>query len=304
MERKAPTTDWDLDSDEIASVTSEDLHSNRPNRWTGPKSSWRTLTQEERLLWRSMRQLEGQDLAVHLYDAFALRRAAGSAETAQGLTAKTEDGQDAIWAPPKLWTSWPLKERHVPQEDLIRKQDDEDEQFTFRKEEEKMPSAGLQDELGATILRLAKERFRKRRRRPVQASIESAAATTVGSDDESSLPSSPPVSGSAESGEDSGKMHMDSDATSQNGARQLRPRRSKTTEAKTYEPVVSTDDDLSYALLGPSVRHILSQLDTTLSILHNARVAGRSHLSESSTESDSDAQQQQQQTPRRRSRGR
>lgn len=89
MERKSPAADWDLESDEIASVTSEDLHSNRPNRWTGPKSSWRTLTREERLLWRSMRQLEDQDLAVHLYDAFALRRAAASVETARGLMVKT-----------------------------------------------------------------------------------------------------------------------------------------------------------------------------------------------------------------------
>ncbi|KND91201.1 hypothetical protein TOPH_03963, partial [Tolypocladium ophioglossoides CBS 100239] len=225
MERNAPTTDWDLDSDEIASVTSEDLHSNRPNRWTGPKSSWRLLTQEERLLWRSVRQLEDQDLAAHLYDAFALRRAGGSAETARGLTVKMEDGQDAIWAPPKLWTSWPLKERHMPQEGLIKKQDDEDEKFTFRMEEKKIPSSELQGELGATILRLAKERFRKRTRtRPVQASIESAAAA------ESSLPSSPPVSGSAESGEDSGRMQIDSDVTSPHGGRP------KAYEPQTYEP--------------------------------------------------------------------
>ncbi|PNY28703.1 uncharacterized protein TCAP_01375, partial [Tolypocladium capitatum] len=300
MDRNASTTAWDLESDEIASVTSEDLHDNRPNRWTGPESSWRTLTQEERLLWRSMRQLEDQDLAVHLYNAFALRRAGRSAETARGLTIRTEDGQDVIWAPPKFWTSWPLKERHVPQEDLIKRQDDEDEKFTFRKEEEKMPSAGLQDELGATILRLAKERFRKRTRtRPVQASIESAGAATVESDDESSLPSSLQASGGAEPGEDSGKTQIHSDATSQHEGHQ--PRHAKTCKPKAFEPVVSTNDDLSYALLRPHVRHILSQLDTTLSILHNARVAGLSCLSESSTESDSDAQQQ---TPRKRSRGR
>lgn len=88
MDEKQPPT-WDLDSDEIASVTSEDLHDNRPNRWTGPKSTWRTLTEEERLLWRSMRQLAGKDLAAHLYDAFALKRQGKDPATAPSLTVKT-----------------------------------------------------------------------------------------------------------------------------------------------------------------------------------------------------------------------
>lgn len=85
---KGPTV-WDLDSDEIASVTSEDLHNNRPNRWTGPKSTWRTLTKEERTVWQSMRQLADQDLATHLYDAFALKRQGRDPATAAGLTVKT-----------------------------------------------------------------------------------------------------------------------------------------------------------------------------------------------------------------------
>jgi len=87
-ESKRPAK-WDLDSDEIASVASEDLYQNRPNRWTGPKSSWRTLTAEERQLWRSMRQLEHQDLGVHLYDAFALKRQGRDPATARMLTIQT-----------------------------------------------------------------------------------------------------------------------------------------------------------------------------------------------------------------------
>jgi hypothetical protein len=80
---------WDLDSDEIASVASEELYGNRPNRWKGPKSTWRHFTTEERLLWRSMRQIDGKDLAVHLYNAFALKRQGRDPATAQGLTVKT-----------------------------------------------------------------------------------------------------------------------------------------------------------------------------------------------------------------------
>lgn len=89
MERAPPSTNWDLESDEIASVTSEDLHANRSNRWTGPNPSWRTLTAEERLLWRSMQQLHNQDLALHLYDAFALKRAGRDGGTARSLTIRT-----------------------------------------------------------------------------------------------------------------------------------------------------------------------------------------------------------------------
>lgn len=86
---EASATAWELDSDEIASIASEDLRENRPNRWTGPKSTWRTLTEEDRLLWQSMKQLQDQDLSVHLYNAFALKRRSRDAESAQDLVVKT-----------------------------------------------------------------------------------------------------------------------------------------------------------------------------------------------------------------------
>lgn len=78
-------TNWDLDSDEIASVASEELYENRPNRWTGPKSTWRQVTEEERMLWRTMKQLQDENLGVHLYNAFALKRRAANPGTAQDL---------------------------------------------------------------------------------------------------------------------------------------------------------------------------------------------------------------------------
>lgn len=86
---EAGATAWELDSDEIASIASEDLHQNRPNRWAGPKSTWRTLTEEDRLLWHSIKQLQDQDLSVHLYNAFALKRASRDAESAGDLMIKT-----------------------------------------------------------------------------------------------------------------------------------------------------------------------------------------------------------------------
>lgn len=111
------------------------------------------------------------------------------------------------------------------------------------------------------------------------------------SEDESSLPSSPPVS---KLQLDSENMSLDEDEDdSSDGDDETEYEGSEVAhqgKGKTFEPTVSSNDDLSSKLLLPSVRHILSQLDRTLTILHNARVAGLNYLSDSdsSTEEDSE----------------
>ncbi|KAG6160823.1 hypothetical protein E4U37_004836 [Claviceps purpurea] len=320
---------WEeLDSDDIASVMSEDLYENRPNRWTGPRSTWRALVREERMLWRSMQQVVDQDLAVHLYNAFALKRRDLDARTAQGLTMKLGNGQEAIWAPPKVWTAWPLQERQVPPEGLFKEAEDEAEAFTLRRQETKLPSSELQEELGATILRMAKERFRRRQqqrqqreqereqrqrerlRRQQQMSRSSSIAPSIEtpsrpvslkfeeSEDETFLSSLPP--GRTGSSDDDEKVKLswtsddeynDDDADGdQEGNEGSQPDPESPTQD--YEPAVATDDQLSQQLLRPSIRHILTQLDRTLTVLHNSRVAGQIHIfdsSDSSMEDDSDA---------------
>jgi hypothetical protein len=64
---------WDKDTDEINDIDSEELYETRPNRWRGPASSWRTLTNEDRLTWSALEGLRNQDLSLHLYNAFALK---------------------------------------------------------------------------------------------------------------------------------------------------------------------------------------------------------------------------------------
>jgi hypothetical protein len=66
--------DWDKDTDEIQSLDSEVLHETRPNRWTGPGSTWRDLTAEERQTYAALKGVENRDLGVHLYNAFALKQ--------------------------------------------------------------------------------------------------------------------------------------------------------------------------------------------------------------------------------------
>ncbi|KAM5355396.1 hypothetical protein ACJ41O_002042 [Fusarium nematophilum] len=254
---EASATAWELDSDEIASIASEDLHQHRPNRWTGPKSTWRALTEEDRLLWQSMKQLQDQDLAVHLYNAFALKRRGRHAGAAQDMMVKT----------------------------LINTQHDEDDRFTFRKKEQVLPSTELEEEISATILRTAKRRFRRRRAKMARPSIEESPLVPGESGNNTPNVLSRESSLRPETGDESEKMIVDEEEEEEEEGKPAGRR-----ATKAHAPVESTNDELSYELLRPSVRHILSQLDKTLSILHSSRVAGMSYLSDSSTEDESDSQ--------------
>ncbi|TQN74028.1 hypothetical protein CSHISOI_01399 [Colletotrichum shisoi] len=277
---------WDLDTDEIRSVDSEELYETRPNRWRGQKSTWQTYTQEERLLHRSMEQLRNRDLSVHLYNAFALKhrpvRPSATAEPADAedvekpLQEVVDSGE---WRPPNLWTAWPMNHRNVPGDDFLKETHDEDDVFTFRSKKELLPSAVLEEELTATILRQAKERFRRRQRKhyerdtatrardepayEITGASSAAAHSAISSDDnDDDVPSN----------EEDAKEKPDERA-----GKAEKPKRSKT-----YEAVVSANDELSANLLRPSVRHILSTLDNTLTALHNSRVAGLSYMTDSS----------------------
>jgi hypothetical protein len=90
MSRKTPADEWgDLDSDDIASVASDELYAYRPNRWTGAASTWRNLTKDERMLWQSIERLRNENLGVHLYNAFALKRQGKEPEGRKFLTVAT-----------------------------------------------------------------------------------------------------------------------------------------------------------------------------------------------------------------------
>lgn len=65
--------EWDKTTASIASLSSDDLHDSRPNRWHGHRSTWRTLTQDDRAVYDALKARRNGDLAVHLYNAFALK---------------------------------------------------------------------------------------------------------------------------------------------------------------------------------------------------------------------------------------
>lgn len=66
--------EWDKTTASIASLSSDDLYNSRPNRWRGTRSTWFTLTREDRSVHETLEARRSGDLAVHLYNAFALRK--------------------------------------------------------------------------------------------------------------------------------------------------------------------------------------------------------------------------------------
>lgn len=162
-----------------------------------------------------------------------------------------------------------------------------------------MPSSELHEELGATILRLAGERFHRSKareqRKTVLASIEADVAPMNQGESQREGQDTPGVSDPSSEDE---KMMLDDEGGKDEAAQ---PKRRKEGIPGTKEPVMSSNDDLSYEIIRPSVRHILSQLDSTLQILHNARIATTNYASDSSATSDSESDAN---SGRKRGRGR
>ncbi|KAK3938913.1 RNA polymerase I-specific transcription initiation factor-domain-containing protein [Diplogelasinospora grovesii] len=189
MEEKEEEQEWDRDTASIASADSEELRATRPNRWSGPASTWRRWTERERNLYRGL--IEGQrarDLSLHLYNAFALKKRKPQPIAASAGDADDEDDEyrpgggggghgdewkeDAVWnGPGRQWTAWPMRADEVPDDDFLRgarvdddddDDDDSEDGFTFRMQTGGDGNRNLEEEISANMLRFAKERLRKR----------------------------------------------------------------------------------------------------------------------------------------------
>ncbi|TDZ27519.1 hypothetical protein C8034_v009727 [Colletotrichum sidae] len=269
----AKDEEWDLDSDEIRSIDSEELYETRPNRWKGHPSTWNAYTEEERFLHRSLETIRNRNLSVHLYNVFALKNRATLADASKAAKPAhaepdeaKEEAEDEFrnWKPPSRWTAWPMNVKHVPSDDFMKEMHDEDDDYTTRAEVPQMPSTALGEEVTAAILKQAKERFMRRQKK-----YEAKQMARANSAPETTAASSP----SAYSAPTTDAEEMAEDAQETNAPQQA---------ARMYEPVVSADDELSTRLLRPSVRHILTTLDNTLTTLHNGRLAGLSYMTDSS----------------------
>lgn len=200
---------------------------------------------------------------------------------------------DSPWAPPKKWTAWPLRAGLLPPDDFVKRTEDEDEAFTFRRVElEEAPSSKLEQVVSAAILRCAKDNFRKRTfndaQTPAQEKVNIKKEALLSANE-----SSPDEEDSEE------KMDL-----GENSAASSR-RKKEDASQMTFRPAIATDDDLSYEIIRPSARSILQKLDQTLTVLHNTRVTSTQNLVDAAeVTSSEDEYLYDEATPRRHSRSR
>ncbi|PYH92327.1 hypothetical protein BO71DRAFT_442513 [Aspergillus ellipticus CBS 707.79] len=233
----------------------------RPNHYTGPASTWRTLTAQDRRNAQALDDVRARDLTAHLYNAYALRVRAlkitgrlKETQTKQPLSNEME-----AFMPPRRWTAWPMPSDEVPRpdEEIRRCLDDA---WSLRMQPDPRPSAELEESIMAIMLKTGKERFMARewesRIRNYPSHHRKASASQPGTQDEST------------GWESERDIAVDAP----------------------LRPVVQADDDVSRRQLRPLTRNILTQLDGLLMGLHRARKGGAAADDSSASEWQSDTE--------------
>ncbi|KAH6720600.1 hypothetical protein BKA61DRAFT_237580 [Leptodontidium sp. MPI-SDFR-AT-0119] len=288
----------DLDNQSSSASDSENDHGDvRPNRWTGPPTSWQSVTEPERVLAASLDILRNGDLSIHLFNAHALKKRARDLERPEVRDKSISDfpgvpEEDQAFKPPKGWTAWPLPPDDVPRTGEQIGPTKRFEDYTFKSEEDDAPSRELEDILVGVTLQFAKERFegREQAEEEIYKHKGKEEATAVLEDDMDSTGS--------EYHDSSNEEPVIKDAP-------------KSPQAEVQmKPVVSADDERSRDLLRPSIRHTLSKLDEVLMALHHARKTCHrySHSEAGTTDdesvTDTSFSEQGQESPTRRPKGR
>ncbi|MCJ1471943.1 hypothetical protein MMC13_000585 [Lambiella insularis] len=279
-------------------------------RHGGPNSTWRTWTAPDRAIAKSLDQLQAQDLSLHLYNAFALRKRAERAR----LQPEEEREEGALWEPPKLWTAWPLPSDQVPP--LAKGTWDDlgvGEPIWQSLDRAIGPSAQLGEILTGVILKIARERFvaeysnhddndSPRAKKPSGARNSSRSrsrATSTAPSEPDTVTSNP--SQSSEQDTDDPEIGPSTNPPSAKTSSATEPEVSRSRGAhpakrfddprlKSLKPVIMADEETASSILQPSIRHILSDLDTLLMGLHHARRASLRIKDDSASETHTDAE--------------
>ncbi|KAI9766595.1 MAG: hypothetical protein M1840_006406 [Geoglossum simile] len=271
---------------------SESLESiDRPNKYRGPPSTWRSWTEAERQLAASLDKERATDLAIHLYNSHALKRRlwrprGEGASTAQDWANReswllpqghlssegASDGQDAFH-PQKGWTAWPMEPELVPTEaEGVLQPGTHEDNWGHQYGETATgpsPSEVLEDCIFSRILYTAKRKYQERIRDPTQTGYEAES----GSSPCSSLHTASP---SSTKGGD-GPMTDDPTAIGHKRRDRANSEGSEDHSSFPYSGLVPlADDEKAHTLLRPIARHLMSRLDSLLIGLHYAR---ESHLS-------------------------
>ncbi|OTB19460.1 hypothetical protein K445DRAFT_373184 [Daldinia sp. EC12] len=309
MESTANESDEYLPSDDSEDFSDEDV---RTNRWHGPKSTWQQFNHQEIDTLTALKEIRDRDLSIHLYNAFALKQ--GHKRSQDGPVpnkdinkATRQPVQPDDWLPQRAWTAWPMRADKVPpaQDSARSLLNDRDEVFTLRKAVRDMPSTVLEEIIGAEILRTAKEKFNARPWiKPNVSDEEGDSESQEDVDDEDSDGETEASTASkrkkSRSRSRSKSVKLGDEKMGINDLKSEIDPAGKPHRKPRLGPVVSTDDGLSCSLLRPSVRHILSKLDATLTILHNTQEAALNYQSDSADSEASDSSHPGSRKPRSR----
>ncbi|MCJ1425331.1 hypothetical protein MMC29_003219 [Sticta canariensis] len=241
---------------------SEPRPASRPNKYNGPPSTWLGWIASQRELAESLNRLRAKDLAVHLYNAHALKERARTVGAQRKLHLthngdNSTDGQE--WMPPKSWTAWPLPPDLVPTDiDCPHWASQEFCQPSRSGNKLQLQREELQDLLVAQVIKKAKQRnFNLKQNNckrwppkpePEIESMEQSGDSII-SDSSESLDEPEHEIESMEHSDES----------------------SITDSLDELAPVILLDDDVANSLLQPMIHHILNKLDGLLEGLHHAR---------------------------------
>ncbi|KAI4185444.1 MAG: hypothetical protein LQ348_004365 [Seirophora lacunosa] len=215
-------------------------HTLRQNKYLGSHATWRDRTASERQIATSLDQLRAQDLSVHLYNFYSLKRRVIEPGPRQDEKRENENdflGTGKKWVSSQTWTAWPMPPHLVPRESDANPWDPNAGQDVFVRKDERISSHKLlQEILAALACKKAKERFYER-------------------EWEDSGAESPPTPTDPWLERQSQRQSM------LNGL----------SRSDEDEPVVMVDDERAKRILRPSLNHILAKLDALLAGLHHAR---------------------------------
>ncbi|WPG97882.1 RNA polymerase I specific transcription initiation factor [Acrodontium crateriforme] len=249
----------------------------RENRFRGPSSTWHAYTHEERALAASLDRLRANDLSIHLYNAHALKarlRDSTKAESwrSKGSWIKPDEDGKRPWQPDPDWTAWPLVPARVPffGEDFGAPPQHIDDDKIYRKYIAWNPSADIEDEIKAIMLRKAKQRYESRPLAEKTPSRQPHINANLALDD--------------------GDCHDVDMADGKTGI--INPLfdfedADVPIAQKTMTPVILADDEQADAVIKPSVRHIVTKLDDLLIGLQKSRRAHRQRQATSRSRSQS-----------------
>ncbi|QIW97211.1 hypothetical protein AMS68_002729 [Peltaster fructicola] len=234
----------------------------RENAFSGRAEIWLGYIVDERDLAESIDLDRANDLSLHLYNAHAIKAKYYDSTTQQeGLSLRNkqqwlraEPDGTIPWTPPQSWTAWPMSANDVPRPEErhgnLEAMRTVDDQF-LKMQEPWFPSADLEQEVFALLLRTAKGQIQKNDRQ-LNHRVLSSLTIPNGTASVIDIHSSSPARKTAE-----GEDVVDEPVVD---------------PAPPYQ--LTDDDDHARQLLMPTTRHILSNLEDLLLALHKSRASG------------------------------